>query len=159
MLKPMKLGRRKIVLFKHGLSILLQQTAIWCAVKKTYTELDAINPHQIKNEIDLSSHLATVTNFRVYILLAGLDSHLDAAGAHVHRYNPLPDVLEAYAMICEEDIRLKTLWSEKKASCIALAAQRKKEVHISLLNLPLNLVIQIWLKMKPRAPTMVKIML
>ncbi|KAJ0111202.1 hypothetical protein Patl1_03428 [Pistacia atlantica] len=92
-----------------------------------WQELDAINPPQIKNEIDLSTHLATVTNFRVYILLVGLDSHLDGARAYVLHSDPLPDVLKVYAMICEEDIRLKTMGSEEKTSGSALAARKGKE--------------------------------
>ncbi|KAJ0053893.1 hypothetical protein Pint_03369 [Pistacia integerrima] len=101
--------------------------AIWCAVEKTYIELDAINLPQIKNEIDLCTHLETVTNFCVYILLAGLDSHLDGARAHVLRSDPLPDVLKAYAMICEEDTSLKTMGSEEKTSGSALVARKGKE--------------------------------
>ncbi|BFG20566.1 hypothetical protein CerSpe_068400 [Prunus speciosa] len=89
-----------------------------------WQELDAINPPQIKNEIDLCTHLVTVTNFRVYILLAGLDSHLDATRAHVLRSDPLPDVLETYAMICEEDVQLKTMWSEEKISGSAMATRK-----------------------------------
>lgn len=58
----------------------------------------------------------------MYIFLAGLDSHLDAARAHVLRSDPLPDVLETYAMICEEDVRLKTMWTEEKTSGRAMAA-------------------------------------
>ncbi|XP_042952258.1 uncharacterized protein LOC122289343 [Carya illinoinensis] len=92
-----------------------------------WLELDAINPPQIKNEIDLCTHLATVINFHVYILLAGLDSHLDGARAHVLRSDSLPNVLEAYAMICEEDTCLKTMGSEEKTSGSALAARKGKE--------------------------------
>ncbi|KAJ0037746.1 hypothetical protein Pint_23369 [Pistacia integerrima] len=92
-----------------------------------WQELDAINPPQIKNEIDLCTHLATVTNFHVYILLARLDSHLDGARAHVLRSDPLLDVLKAYAMICEEGNRLKTMGSEEKTSASALAARKGKE--------------------------------
>ncbi|CAI9768135.1 unnamed protein product [Fraxinus pennsylvanica] len=59
--------------------------------------------------------------------ITGLDSHLDGARAHVLRSDPLPDVLETYAMICEEDTRLKTMGSEENTSGSALAARKGKE--------------------------------
>lgn len=38
--------------------------------------------------------------------------------------DPLPDVLETYAMICEEDIRLKTMRNEEKTSGNATASRK-----------------------------------
>lgn len=113
--KIFDLTRRSISVKQNGRSL----EAYYEELHTIWQELVAISSHGIKNAEDLAAHQKTITDFRVYVFLAGLDSHLDDARAHVLRSETLPDVLEVYASICEEELRLKTMMEDDIVSALS----------------------------------------
>lgn len=113
--KIFDLTRRSISVKQNGRSL----EAYYEELQTIWQELDAISSHGIKNAADLAAYQKTITDFRVYVFLADLDSNLDDARAHVLRSETLPDVLEVYASICEEELRLKTMMEDDIVSAMA----------------------------------------
>ncbi|CAB4261638.1 unnamed protein product [Prunus armeniaca] len=86
-------------LFEHG------DTAfdIWEAARKTYTEINCLRPHEFKCDDDGARRLKEIEANRVYDFLGGLDPPYDGVRSHILALSLVLPLLEAYAMVMEED--------------------------------------------------------
>ncbi|KAF9592015.1 hypothetical protein IFM89_011598 [Coptis chinensis] len=65
-------------------------------------EFDAIEDCTMECANDIKKYTTKVNSQRVYVFLAGLDSHLDGVRGCVLAIKPLPDIQSVYAMVCVE---------------------------------------------------------
>ncbi|KAJ1405981.1 Gag-polypeptide of LTR copia-type [Sesbania bispinosa] len=68
--------------------------------KRLWQEYDAINDSTMEHFKDVTKYNKMVNSQRVYVFLAGLDSHLDGVRGRILATTPLPNVQSVYATVC-----------------------------------------------------------
>ncbi|KAG5543252.1 hypothetical protein RHGRI_016105 [Rhododendron griersonianum] len=71
-------------------------------LQKLWQEFDAIEPCTMECTRDIERFTTMVTSQRLYVFLAGLDSHLDGVRGQILATAPLPNLQTAYAIVCAE---------------------------------------------------------
>ena len=68
-------------------------------LQKLWQEFDAIEPCTMECTQDIERYTTMVNSQRLYVFLAGLDSHLDGVHGRVLATTPLPHLQVAYAIV------------------------------------------------------------
>lgn len=71
-------------------------------LQKLWQEFDAIEHCTMECTNDIEKYTTKVNSQRVYVFLAGLDSHLDGVRGRVLATTPLPNIQVVYATVCAE---------------------------------------------------------
>ena len=71
-------------------------------LQRLWLEYDTITNRTMECPKDVEKYNDMINYQRVYVFLAGLDSHLDAVHGHIHAITPLPNVQSVYATVCAE---------------------------------------------------------
>lgn len=71
-------------------------------LQKLWQEFNAIEPCTMECTKDIERYSIMVNSQRLYVFLAGLDSHLDGVRGLVLATTPLPNLQVAYAIVCAE---------------------------------------------------------
>ncbi|XXG52924.1 hypothetical protein AAC387_Pa03g1120 [Persea americana] len=71
-------------------------------LQKLWQEFDAIESCTMECTLDIERYTTMVNSQRLYVFLAGLDSHLDGVCGHVLAITTLPNLQVAYSIVCAE---------------------------------------------------------
>lgn len=93
-------------------------------LKRLWQEYDAIANCTMECTKDVEKYNTTVNSQRVYIFLAGLDSHLDGVHGRVLATTPLPSVQVVYAIVCAEANRQEAMLGSESSEGYALAVKK-----------------------------------
>ncbi|CAJ2664176.1 unnamed protein product [Trifolium pratense] len=93
-------------------------------LKRLWQEYDAIANCTMECTKDVEKYNNTVNSQRVYIFLAGLDSHLDGVRGRVLATTPLPSVQAVYAIVCAEANRQEAMLGSESSEGSALAVKK-----------------------------------
>ncbi|XP_021833145.1 uncharacterized protein LOC110772963 [Prunus avium] len=74
-----------------------------------WQEIDSLRPCKHTNPDDVALHQQALEVERVYDFLGGLDPNFDSVRSQILAMNPLPAVIEAYALVVEEDNRQSSM--------------------------------------------------
>jgi hypothetical protein len=74
-----------------------------------WQEYDVIANCTMECTKDVEKYNNAINSQRVYIFLAGLDSHLDGVHGRVLATTPLPSVQVVYAIVCDEANRQEAM--------------------------------------------------
>jgi transposase InsO family protein len=78
-------------------------------LQRLWQEYDAINDCTMECPKDVEKYNKMVNSQRVYVFLAGLDSHLDGVRGRILATTPLPNVQSVYATVCAEANRQEAM--------------------------------------------------
>lgn len=87
-------------------------------------ELDSIENCTTECTKDIEKYTTKVNSQRVYVFLAGLDSHLDGVRCRILATIPLPDILTVYANVCAETNRQETMLHGTSNEAAAMFAKK-----------------------------------
>lgn len=93
-------------------------------LQKLWQELDAIENCTMECPEDVESYTTKVNSHRVYVFLAGLDSHLDGVRGRILSTIPLPDIQTTYANVCAEANRQETMLHGASNEGVAMIAKK-----------------------------------
>nr|CAD1840715.1 unnamed protein product [Ananas comosus var. bracteatus] len=97
-------------------------------LQRLWQELDAIENCTMECSKDIEKYTTKVNSQRVYVFLAGLDSHLDGVRGRILATIPLPDIQTVYANVCAETNRQEAMLhraSNEGAAMIAKKSSKK----------------------------------
>ncbi|KAL5713007.1 Beta-galactosidase 8 [Ranunculus cassubicifolius] len=93
-------------------------------LQKLWQELDAIENCTMECANDVKKYSTKVNSQRVYVFLAGLDSHLDGVRGRVLATVPLPNLQSVYAMVCSEANRQDAMLGGTSNEGTAMVARK-----------------------------------
>lgn len=76
---------------------------------------------------DVEKYTNTVNSPRVYVFLAGLDSHLDGVGGHILGTTPLLNVKVVYTIVCAEANRQEAMLGSVSIEGTAFAVKKSSK--------------------------------
>lgn len=93
-------------------------------LQKLWQEFDTIDPCNMECTRDIERYTTLVNSQRLYIFLAGLDSHLDGVRGRILATTPLPNLQAAYAIVCTEANRQDAMLNVTPSDGAVMAARR-----------------------------------
>ncbi|PNX72945.1 beta-galactosidase [Trifolium pratense] len=125
--KAYQLHREVISTQQNGGSVI----TYFAKLQRLWQEYDSINNCTMECTKDVEKYNKMVNSQRVYVFLAGLDSHLDGVRGRILATTPLPNVQSVYATVCAEANRQETMLNGEPSngSAFAVKKHQKKEIR------------------------------
>nr|XP_027186833.1 uncharacterized protein LOC113784769 [Cicer arietinum] len=100
-------------------------------LQRLWQEYDDINSCTMECPKDVKKYNDMINSQRVYVFLAGLDSHLDGVRGRILATTLLPNVQSIYATVCAEANRQDAMLSGESSNGSAFAVKKypKKEIR------------------------------
>jgi hypothetical protein len=93
-------------------------------LQRLWQEFDAITNCTMECTKDVETYTKMQNSQRVYVFLAGLDSHLDGVRGRVLSTIPLPNIQSVYAIVCAEANRQEAMLGSTPVEGAALAVNK-----------------------------------